>query len=295
VSARPSRKKKKKTEQRSFLIKLRENIDALVFALFIAMFFRTFVVELYQVPTGSMTPTLMGDFAARIDLTQSGEDDIVLFEHQVGEGWPLKMVASAPFAVLYHPRTRSFSVQGEMDVSLEQIKEQYAEIFHPVIIQEDEANWELESPFDYLDEIRQIDEVNREYSRLVINKFYYWFREPQIGDVIMFKTPADIYDSSKPKYIKRIAALDAHTLSIQNDRLYLDGERIEEHPILYNNEYFTINRLDDHTVQPDHFYALGDNSSSSFDSRFWGDIPRENIGGKALFCFWPLQNIGFIR
>lgn len=294
-----TRKKKKKKkddkESRSFLMKIRENIDALVFALFIAMFFRTFVVELYQVPTGSMTPTLMGDYAARIDLNNSGTDDIVLFDYYDGEYWALKMVASAPFSVLYHPPTKSFSVSRRPGLSVEDIGQNYPEIFHPVIINHDDNDWELASPFDFLDKLRQIDTINREYSRIVINKFYYWFKSPQIGEVVMFKTPPDIYDSSKPKYIKRIAATGNNTLEIKDQRLLINGAPYEDNPVLYNNTYFAHTQLNTYHVNSDYFYALGDNSSSSYDSRFWGDIPKENIGGKALLCFWPLQNAGFIR
>ena len=295
LSKRRSKKKKEPAASRSILMKLRENIDALVFALFVAMFFRTFVVELYQVPTGSMTPTLMGDFAARVDLDNSGKDDIVLFDYYDGEAWPLKMTVSAPFAVLYHPSARSFSVAAQNNISLEYIENNYADLFHPVIIQKDDANWKLASPFDYLDEIRQIDTVRKEYSRIIINKFYYWFMKPQLGDVVMFITPPDIYDSSKPKYIKRIAGKGGDYMEIKDDRLYINGEIYTDHPVLKNNIYFPHHQYDTYRVGSGNFFALGDNSSSSWDSRFWGGIPKDNIGGKALFCFWPLRNIGFVR
>ncbi len=49
-------KKKKKS-------KLRENIEAVVFALAIALFIKTFIVDVYKIPTGSMIPTIeIGDF-----------------------------------------------------------------------------------------------------------------------------------------------------------------------------------------------------------------------------------------
>jgi signal peptidase I len=50
--------KKKKSKS-----KLRENIEAIVFALVIALFIKTLIVDVYKIPTGSMIPTIeIGDF-----------------------------------------------------------------------------------------------------------------------------------------------------------------------------------------------------------------------------------------
>ncbi len=53
------------------------------------------------------------------------------------------------------------------------------------------------------------------------------------------------------------------------------------------------------TVPKGDFFALGDNSPNSSDSRYWGRVPRENLVGKAFFIFWPLKpwdfRLRFIR
>jgi signal peptidase I len=55
-------RKQEKREKRK-KSKLRENIEAVVFALVIALFIKTFIVDVYKIPTGSMIPTIeVGDF-----------------------------------------------------------------------------------------------------------------------------------------------------------------------------------------------------------------------------------------
>jgi signal peptidase I len=44
---------------------------------------------------------------------------------------------------------------------------------------------------------------------------------------------------------------------------------------------------DPYTVPEKHYFALGDNSKHSSDSRDWGPVPEENIMGRAVFVYWP--------
>jgi signal peptidase I len=48
---------------------------------------------------------------------------------------------------------------------------------------------------------------------------------------------------------------------------------------------------------PSHaYFALGDNSYNSYDSRYWGPVPEENLVGRGLWVYWPFnQHWGFIR
>lgn len=70
--------KEAKKESKSFLSHLRDWVDALVIAYILAMFIRSYVVELFKIPTGSMTPALVGDFCAEFDYDGNGEDDLIL-------------------------------------------------------------------------------------------------------------------------------------------------------------------------------------------------------------------------
>ena len=137
--------------------------------------------------------------------------------------------------------------------------------------------------------------------RLLVLKFVYWFRDPQIGDIIVFRTPDEIYDKTKPIYIKRVVGLPGDVVSIREGDLYVSGEKVTREPIgsiEYVNyfpgmkEPFVEARVPEGEV-----YVFGDNSPHSFDSRFWGGLPIENIKGKAFFRYWPWfpWRVGLVR
>ena len=48
-------------------------------------------------------------------------------------------------------------------------------------------------------------------------------------------------------------------------------------------------------VPSDQYFVLGDHRSSSNDSRSWGWVPRQNIYGKAVFVYWPLEDLGAVH
>ena len=53
--------------------------------------------------------------------------------------------------------------------------------------------------------------------------------------------------------------------------------------------------VDTFYVQPGHYLCLGDNSGQSSDGRSWGLVPERLMLGKAVFVFFPINRVGFIK
>ncbi|MCM8765429.1 MAG: signal peptidase I [Candidatus Omnitrophica bacterium] len=131
--------------------------------------------------------------------------------------------------------------------------------------------------------------------RILVNKFIYRFKEPERGDVIVFRYPLD----TRRDFIKRLIAKPGETVKIENGYIYIDGKKIDSHPVIKQIYYYnrgSLGNSPEGTKVPENsFFVLGDNSAFSQDSRYWGFVPRKYILGKAILIYWPIQRIGIIR
>lgn len=127
---------------------------------------------------------------------------------------------------------------------------------------------------------------------LIVDEISYRFGEPQRGEVVVFKYPND----PSQRYIKRIIALPEEKIEIKEGQV-----------IIYNPEGRKVLRESDYlssvftpgtvslTLDEDEYYVLGDNRSSSADSRRWGPLPRENIVGRVFIRAWPFTALSKIE
>ncbi len=127
--------------------------------------------------------------------------------------------------------------------------------------------------------------------RIFINKFTYRFGIGQIerGDLVVFSFPQDPSKS----YIKRVVGLPGDTIEIDRGQVIVNGQPLVETYV--PDEYRDYQSMERRVVPADHYFVLGDHRSSSNDSRAWGFVRRENIYGKAVFVYWPLDKIGRLR
>ncbi|UCD63635.1 MAG: signal peptidase I [Candidatus Zixiibacteriota bacterium] len=125
---------------------------------------------------------------------------------------------------------------------------------------------------------------------IFVNKLAYDFdNDPRIGDIIVFKYP----NNPEKEYIKRIVAVAGQTVQVADKIVYVDAEvaAIPTHAknidgrIIPGDLSFRDN-FGPYLVPWDSYFVLGDNRDDSRDSRFWGEVPRENIIGKAVFIYW---------
>jgi signal peptidase I len=138
--------------------------------------------------------------------------------------------------------------------------------------------------------------------RVLIDRLLFDRREIARDDIVVFTGPAA---TGYQVLLKRVIGLPGDVLELTDGVLYVNGVRddvgglknasgetpstepafgqLEEHPEWSLDVPYTV---------PDgHYFLLGDNRSDSFDSRFWGPVPRASIIGKAFAVYWPLGGV----
>lgn len=106
-------------------------------------------------------------------------------------------------------------------------------------------------------------------------------------DIVIFQATEEDW------YVKRIVGLPGDTVYIIHNQLYVNGEPILE-PYLKSNylhDWPSVNYIYPHRIPPEHYFVLGDNRMNSTDSREFGLIHKDLIGGRALIKYWPLQSM----
>lgn len=135
-----------------------------------------------------------------------------------------------------------------------------------------------------------------EGDRIFADKITYRFKEPQRGDIIIFKAPMD----PKKDFVKRLVGLPGDKIVIRDGKLVINEEVLDDPPFsqhyYYNREDWDFGK-EGQTIQvpEESYFALGDNSAQSNDSRNWGFIPAKNIVGKAICIWWPPKRIKLAR
>ncbi len=125
-----------------------------------------------------------------------------------------------------------------------------------------------------------------DFDYLIIDEISYRFHEPQRGDVIVFRNPNNL----NQRFIKRVIGLPNETVTIKNEQVIIQKNGhsfILEEPYLPKGTK-TSGNLEIH-LKNNQYFVLGDNRTSSLDSRFFGPISRNLIIGKVAFRVWPLS------
>ena len=134
-----------------------------------------------------------------------------------------------------------------------------------------------------------------EGDRIFVDKVSYRFREPERGDIMVFKYPLD----KKKDFVKRLAGLPGDKLEIREGKVYINGEPLLDTPFsehyYYNREDWNFAQKGEvYSIPPESYFVLGDNSAQSSDSRNWGFVPGNNIVGKAFFIWWPPKRVKIV-
>jgi signal peptidase I len=229
---------------------VRENIEVLLVAVIVAMAVRTFFIQPFKIPTGSMQPTLYGVYPPpeRPPALYTGRPPSVLerfagviFQGNMYENYGFRRRGDHIFVdkISYHFRKPR---RGEVIV------------------------------FDtsHIPEIPAPSRGNFYIKRLIGLE----------NDVIQIKPPyvlvnGEVLDGRDA--FKRMYAMegDYHGYVI---------------PDTFPSAKYFASSASTYTVPPKHLFPLGDNSRSSLDGRFWGSVPQEDVVGRAVFVYWPFTS-----
>jgi len=133
---------------------------------------------------------------------------------------------------------------------------------------------------------------------ILSEKVTYRFREPQRGDVVIFKAPpGEVCAAIECEYIKRIVGLPGETVKLSDNVIYINNQKLEEDYLPLNTHTREGGFLSEGkpTAIPECYYlVLGDNRSGSRDGRDFGLISKEAIVGRAWIRYWPPETAGLV-
>ena len=122
--------------------------------------------------------------------------------------------------------------------------------------------------------------------RLIVEKVSYRLHTPERGDIVVVHVEG--FDNP---LIKRVIGLPGETVEIRDNRVWIDGELIEE-PYLDSVKQYNYGPT---RVEPLHVFVMGDNRPASNDSRYFGAVPVDKIVGRAWLSYWPLEDLRLVQ
>lgn len=289
----------------------RENVEVIIVAIAIAAGVRAFVLQPFRIPTGSMQPTLYGVVGQRTDTPPPNPVRRFVEFIWLGRSY-LNLVADQDVVVVGLKERTHLNFFTFTDIVCE--TKTYS-VFAPAA--------PLAKAFGIQPrrEYRAGEPIAVGYmdtgDQVFVDKVSYHFAAPGLGDVFVFRTTGiqRIQTSLPPgvesqHYIKRLCGLPLQQLEINSPRLLIDGQipdvwtiqRVIRSENGYNG-YANIRQFpllnapgESFTVPDNHYFALGDNSYHSSDSRYFGPVPERNLTGRGLFVYWPFSSRwGLIR
>jgi len=127
--------------------------------------------------------------------------------------------------------------------------------------------------------------------RLIVDKISYDFEKPQRGDIVVFNpTEALRRENFHDAFIKRVIGLPGDKVEVKGGRVYVNNCPLQENYIAAKPDY----HFGPVTVAPNSYLVLGDNRNNSYDSHYWGFVPRHDIVGRAVVRFWPVNRVGVL-
>jgi signal peptidase I len=138
-------------------------------------------------------------------------------------------------------------------------------------------------------------------NRIIVDRLSFDNHPITTGDIVVFTTPPS-ENCGGPKsgdLVKRVVGLPGQTISIKDQRVYINGKRLDESWLPAVEQGYTLpgpegpaySLVKPYVIPPNDYYVMGDNRSWSCDSRFWGPVTRNEIVGKVILRIWPFSSL----
>ncbi len=285
----------------------RENVEVILVAIVVAIGIRSYFIQPFKIPTGSMQPTLNGIIGRPMTA-------------------PAPNVMQQIFEFVAYGRNYINVVSGGENTVLDVTPRKMFLFFTLSRITCDHQSFTVYAPPEILRQDFQVYPGNSYHrgqviargavdtgDQVFVDKFSYNFVHPHRGDVFVFRTNhilgiREDPEAGAPFYIKRLTGTPGDELRIDSPNLYVNGElaqsfglrRVMSAKEPYKGyapgQAFLGTPSRTFVIPPHSYFAMGDNSYNSYDSRYWGPVPEENVVGRGLFVYWPFtRHWGLIR
>jgi len=306
----------------------RENFDVLVVAISVAMAFRAYFYQPFKIPTGSMQPTLYGIHSETREPSAATflDKQPIKFAKWLVTGESFKVVRAKAAGTVHFMPGEGSKKPGYMPVVVAGVPHYVpndvveADAYRrPVGLRGGVSNGASVRVGDVL-----WSGVVISGDFVFVNRWKWNFSYPKRGEVMVFSTSGITALQQGTHYIKRMTGLPNETLRIKSPNLLVNGAVVTEprrigqisrkekvwpkgpayagfNPSGTRQVFLPGRSLADEsdavTLKGDQYYAMGDNSFNSFDSRYWGPVPERNLLGPATVVYWPFTSprFGWIR
>lgn len=318
-----------------------ENVEVFFVAIVVALGIRAYIAQPFQIPTGSMQPTLNGINCSPLEEGGVPSAPVRFLDWLGGRShisvvapkdgwlrkrepitertwnvslWPPALSILTPHTVLHYDDGATVVIKGPKDKVLSEMG--LGTALDLPFTRYGASGPDMKEISRYFPEAAQGPIVLKKGQviaqgvidwgdHVLVNKMAYHFRQPVRGEVFVFTTknidgigvPAE---QGSQHYIKRLVGVPGDELEQKTPELWINGKQAEEAgikrvasaqaPYRGYGAYQPLQYLhpgDKVKLGKEEYWAMGDNSYNSSDSRYWGHVPQRNLVGPGLFCYLP--------
>lgn len=104
-----------------------------------------------------------------------------------------------------------------------------------------------------------------------------------------------VFNYNGERLIKRVIGLPGEVISYKNNKLYINGNEIEDNYGLGYTENFELKDLNLTKIPDNEYLVMGDNRNDSLDSRYFGTISKDKILGSVKYRLFPFNKFGKVN